>query len=132
MANSVNVYEESYTAYGDLRSNQFFCVEFLTAADRVVQRTSAVTAIVCGVLQNNPQSGEVAVVRHLGRTKMLVNCIGVSTAGYMLGTTALGGADVKLTPVADSGEYVIALAVESAVTSGALVEALLYGAPIPL
>ncbi len=132
MANSVNVYDESYAAFGDLRSNQFFFVEFKTGTDKIVQLCSAVVAVACGVLQNNPQSGEAACVRHMGRAKALVNCVSISTAGYMIGTTALGGADVKLASVAASGQYVNGISIESAVTSGGLCEVILNGAPVQL
>lgn len=115
-----------------MRSNQFFFVEYVAASDKVVQRTSAVDAIAIGVLQNQPNSGDVAVVRHLGVSKVLVNGAGVSCAGYMIGTTALGGAVVHLTTTAGSGMYAIGVSREAAVNSGQLCEVMLYGAPIPL
>ncbi len=132
MGTDINVYDDSYQAFGDLRSNQFFCVEFVPTLDKIVQRTSATTAVIAGVLQNQPNSGDVAVVRHLGKAKMLVNCISISCAGYLIGTTALGGADAKVTAGANSGQSVIGVAVEAAVTSGQLCEVVLYGASVPL
>lgn len=132
MTVSVNQYDESYQAFGDMRSNQFYFVEFVAGSDKIVQRTSAVNAIAVGVLQNQPNSGDVATVRHLGKAKVLVNCVAVSAAGYMIGTTALGGADVKLTATANSGQYVMGVSVEAAVTSGELCEVILGGIPFPL
>ena len=132
MTVSVNQYDESYQAFGDMRSNQFYFVEFISASDKIVQRTSSVAAVLCGVLQNQPNSGDVAVVRHIGKSKVLVNCVNISCAGYMIGTTALGGADVKLTATAASGQYVLGISVEAAVTSGQLCEVILNGVPHPL
>lgn len=132
MTVSVPLYDESYQAFGDMRSNQFYFVEYVSASDKIVQRTSAVTAVIAGVLQNQPNSGDVAVVRHIGKSKVLVNSIGVSCAGYMIGCTALGGADVKLTATANSGQYIFGVSVEAAVNSGELCEVMLGGIPYPL
>ena len=132
MTVSVNQYDESYQAFGDMRSNQFFFAEFVAASDKIVQLCSAVNAVCIGELQNQPNSGDVAVVRHIGKSKVLVNCVNISCAGYMIGTTALGGADVKLAATAASGQYVLGVSVEAAVSSGELCEVILNGVPHPL
>jgi hypothetical protein len=132
MTVSVNQYDESYQAFGDMRSNQFFFVEYVAASDRIVQLCSAVNAVAIGVLQNQPNSGDVAVVRQVGVAKVLVNCVSISCAGYMVGTTALGGADAKLTAIAASGQYYLGVSREAAVTSGELCEVTLGGVPYPL
>ena len=123
MATDVNILDMTYRAFGDLRSNQFHAVEFQAA--KVVQLCSAVTAIACGIIQNNPNSGDVAVVRHLGVTKYK------SWSGAYanhLGTTAVGTLKV-VTPGTDTTHYVIGQGLESTV-SGDIGSMKILGTPV--
>jgi len=124
MATEHNVYDASYPAFGDLRSNQFYCVEF--SASKVVQKCSAVTALACGVLQNNPNSGEVAVVRHLGMSKCVAGS-GITVAN-LVGPVA-HGAIGKKTPGTDTTNYVIGQAVET-FSSGETGAIIIRGTPL--
>lgn len=111
MATEVNIFDATYIARGDLRSNQFFMVEFV--ADRTVQRCSSTVAKVCGILQNNPNSGQEASVRHLGMSKC--ECTS-GPAGSFVGPDAAGRGAIKA-PIANSGQYIIAQTVETATAS---------------
>ncbi len=120
---SVPILSASYKSFGDQRSNQFLYQE-MQATD-VVQRTSATTAVAVGILQNQPNSGEVAVVMHVGISKAIA--YGSITAGNLLGTSATGTADPK-TPGSDTTEYINAQAIES-VSSGEIVSVVISAIP---
>lgn len=107
MATEVNIFDATYQALGDMRSAQFRFVEF--TADRQVQRTSATTAIMCGILQNNPNSGQEAVVRHLGMSKLEMTS---AAAGSLIGTDATGRG-VKVVYSTNSGQYTCAQSIEA-------------------
>jgi hypothetical protein len=108
----VNVLDLAYQARGDLRSAQFHLVEFV--ADRTVQVCSATTAIACGILQNTPKSGESALVRHFGVSKVHVMS---GMVGKFIAPTATGEGNSLTTPI--SGQYVIGMCIDG-VTSGSL------------
>lgn len=118
------VWDESFTAFGDMRSTQYCFVE-IKAAD-TVQKTSAAAAVAMGVLQNNPNSGQQAQVRLLG--KSLVVAAGTITAGALVGTDANGYADSK-TAGSDTTEYVIGQALET-FASGDIRSILVRGTPL--
>jgi len=69
MSQQLGVLDLTFTAGEDLDSNQYYPVYL--SADQTVSlcTTSHVDAI--GVLQNEPKSGEAAVVRVLGTTKVI-------------------------------------------------------------
>lgn len=123
MAGSIGIpiLDVTFKSFGDQRSNQF-CYQEMQATD-VVQRTSAATAVAIGILQNQPQSGETAVVRIFGVSKGIA--FGSITAGNLLGTGANGKCDPK-TPGSDTTEYINAQAIES-VSSGDIVSVVLTG-----
>ena len=112
---SVPILDMTFKSFGDQRSNQFHFQE-LKATD-VVQRTSAVTAVAIGILQNQPNSGGTATVRLFGITKVKS---GVAiTFGNLVGTNA-GGAGMAVTPGSETTQYISAAALES-VSSGDIV-----------
>ena len=114
MATEFAIWDQSYATYGDLRSNQFYFVEFVAGSDKIVQKTSAVVALLIGILQNNPNSGDTAVVRHLGVSKCMA-ATPISSAGLLIGCEATGAGGVRY-PVVDSGEYAIATSIETNVS----------------
>lgn len=61
----------SYPAGGDLSAKQFHFVKLNSSRQVVI--CAAVTDLPIGVLQNNPASGETAVVCPLGRTKVVAD-----------------------------------------------------------
>ena len=121
---SVNILDYTFQAYGDLRSNQYHCVEM--AASNVVQICSATTAVMCGVLQNNPNSGESAVVRLIGISK--AKTAEALYQGWAVGTAANGALDPK-TIGTDTTHYVIGNVLENA-SSGDIGMVLIDGTPV--
>ena len=107
MVTEHSIYDETYQGYGDLRSNQFYTVEFQAA--KIVQRCSSTVAVVCGILQNNPNSGESAVVRHLGKSKFASHS---GAYGNFMGPAANGALNVKVAGSA-SGQYIILQAIQA-------------------
>lgn len=124
MSTEVNVWDESFAAFGDMRSNQFYMVEF--KASKVVQKCSAVTAVACGILQNNPNSGETAVVRLLGKSKDVTAA--AITYGLLIGPAA-GGQAVSKTVGSDTTNYVIAQAIQTS-ASGDVSMCVIKGNPM--
>ncbi len=114
------IFQITYQAFGDFRSSQFQLCKF--QASRVVTGCSAAqTDIPCGVIQNNPNSGEAAVVMHAGLSKVKA---GESiTYGNLIGTTSTGAVQA-LTAGSETTKYIIGMAVES-VDSGDLCAALI-------
>lgn len=78
-----------YTASADLSTKQFHFVKF--SGNGTVDVCSAITDNPCGVLQNNPASGEAAVVCVSGLTKVVANA--TLAFGDVIGTSADGQAD---------------------------------------
>lgn len=78
----------TYKAGGDLSTKQYYFVKF-SAAKTVVVCTGT-TDIPVGVLQNKPESGEAAVVRRFGRTKVIADA--ALTYDDQVGTSADGQA----------------------------------------
>lgn len=76
------------TASADLSAKQFYFVKF--SGEKTVDVCSATTDIPCGVLQNNPKSGEEATVCFIGITKLVGNA-GL-TATNIVGTANNGKA----------------------------------------
>lgn len=54
------------TAYGDLSSYQYYVVEATSTAGQVKVATTAATDPILGILQNDPASGEAALVASQG------------------------------------------------------------------
>lgn len=125
MATEVNIFDMTYLAYGDLRSNQFFLVEFVAGTERTIQRCSSTVAKVCGIIQNNPNSGQEASVRHLGLSKMEA-CSGAR--GSFFGPDAAGRGTPK-SPIANSGQYIIAQAAGESATASSRISVIV--APVP-
>lgn len=108
MTTEYNLFDATYQARGDMRSNQGYCVEFIAA--RQVQLCSATTAVACGIITNNPNSGDSATVRHAGMAKAV--CGSSITVGDLVGPLAMGCIGKK-TAGTDTGDYVIGQAVET-------------------
>jgi predicted membrane protein len=124
MAVEQNLFDQSYTAFGDFRSTPFYFVEFV--ADKTVQKCSAATAVACGVIQNNPNSGQTAVVRHAGVTKVMAGAL-ISAAGYLIGTAAHGAA-IREVLGTNSANYILGVGQEDAV-SGAIFSMIMASVP---
>ena len=77
-----------FTAAADLSSKQFYFVKL--ASSSTVNVCAAVTDKPIGILQNKPESGEQAIVRVFGVSK--VSADATLAAGDVLGTAADGQA----------------------------------------
>lgn len=70
MAYEIPVLDATYEAAEDLSSDQY---KFVVLASGKVRRPDSATEIAEGILQNDPASGEEAVVRKAGVSKLTVN-----------------------------------------------------------
>lgn len=101
-----------FVAGVDLSTKQFYLVKVDTSTGYVVLGSSAGEKCI-GVLQNAPKSGQAALVRVLGVTKVAVGAA-FSAPGSYVKTTTAGKADVagsgafpvgQLLTTAASGDY---------------------------
>lgn len=106
-------------------ANQYKFVEITGESDGVpeVNVCNAATDVPLGVLQNRPGSGQAAVVRVRGVTKIQADAA-LATPGTQVGTSADGQADAKV-PGTDITEYVRAITLEAVAAAGNLVRCLL-------
>lgn len=100
----------TFTASADLSAKQFYIVKM--SGDNTVTVCAAVTDVPIGVLQNTPASGEQAVVRVAGISK--VSADATLAAGDIIGSSADGQAQ----PVAQGSETTV-YNVGQALTGGA-------------
>ena len=121
MAVESNIWDETYRALADQRSGQYAFGKFSGAATVALCDISGEAA--CGILQNNPQSGDNAVVRMAGRSK----CRGAATIAVntMICTDHSGRA---LAVTLGSGDYSIAMTHE-AMADGKISEVIVRGTP---
>lgn len=92
----------SMKAGGDLRTKQYMFVKM--SADDTVVICAGATDKPIGVLQNTPNTGEIAEVCVIGTTK--VSSDAALSVGTLIGTSADGQADAKV-PGTDTTEYVV-------------------------
>jgi len=98
------------TAGADLSAKQFHFVSLASAT--TVDVCSAITDIPLGILQNNPESGQQAVVQIFGVSKVVAD--GTLAAGNVIGTSADGQADA-ITRGSDNSVTIVGLAIQAAV-----------------
>jgi hypothetical protein len=122
MATENNLFDITCSTIVDQRSNQYTLQSF--QGSKIVTRCSDVSALAIGILQNNPASGQEAVVRCLGVSKALAGGT-ITAAGNKIGPETFGSAVVKANAT-DSGDVVIGVAMESAV-SGQIFSVLMMG-----
>ena len=122
MATEQGLWDLSYTAGASFASNQFYIVKS-TAADTVTLCTGSSGGIngPRGVILNDPLSGESAVVRRLGRTKL--NAGGVIAVGAQV-TSTTGGQGLAAT---STGEWCIGRANTASTAAGQVIEVDLLG-----
>jgi len=115
-------------AAADLSDKQFYIVE-ITGAD-TVNVCDAATDVPFGVLQNDPKSGETAVIAYADGEITKVVSDGSATAiaiGDQLGTNASGKA-VKKTL---SGELVLGRALEASSADGIIIAMVIEKGHVP-
>ena len=113
-------WDETFTASGDLSSNQYYFVAPASTAKRVLVATGASGPAPIGVLQDDPVSGLECSVRIMGSTKLSVNATTAINYGDFL-TSASDGQGIVTTGSAFHAMALGALASGS----GIVIEALL-------
>jgi hypothetical protein len=109
VATEHSVYDESFIAGADLSGKQFYAVKI--SAARTVALGAAATDRCIGILQNDPASGQAAVVRMIGLSKA------ISGAAVTVGAEVTSDAAGKLIDVAGATGRCVGVAVEA--TTGA-------------
>lgn len=105
----------SFQAGADLSTAQYKWVKFSGTTPTVIL-CAAVTDIPCGVLQNNPASGENAQVRMLGISK--VDCdAALATPGTQVGTSA-DGQTAAYVAGTDTTKYIVGTIIYGAGAAG--------------
>ena len=110
---------ESFIAGGDLRLVQYYFVKM--SADRTCVVGAAITDIPIGVLQNNPNTGEEALVTVIGRTKVIA--IETLTAGELIGCGGDGRA--YLVEAGDTTVYRAGQVIVGSAGAGSVSEAII-------
>lgn len=114
MAVELPIFMKSFVAGADLSSSQYKFVEL--SSEDTVTVCNAATDVPIGVLQNDPTSGQEAVVMIIGVSKVQADA--ALSVGAQIGTSADGQADAK-TPGTDITEYVVGRVLQA---SGAAAE----------
>ena len=97
------------TAAADLSGKQYYFVKLASAT--TVNVCTAITDIPIGILQNDPTSGQSAVVRIFGFSKVVAD--GTLAAGNVIGTSADSQADA-ISRGTDNSVTILGQAVEAA------------------
>jgi len=99
----------TFTAAADLSAKQYHFVVLASAT--TVNVCTAITNAPIGILQNNPESGQQAIVRIFGMSKVVAD--GTLAAGNFIGTSADAQADA-ISPGTDTTVYMTGQCVEAA------------------
>lgn len=114
----------SYKAGADLSAKQYYFMKI--SAENTVTVCAATTDIAIGILQNDPTSGQAAIVRIFGRSK--VNADAAIAVGDLLGPAADGQAAVYANGT-DTTKYIRGIATKAVSNAGEIAEVLLT--PLP-
>ena len=117
MSQQTGVLDITLKAAADLRNYQYRIV-YVSAADSVTFATSA-TTVAIGILQNDPNQYEAAVVRVLGTSKIKME--DVESRGTLVTASATG---MGVSADADKN-WVIGTLLEASTTTGDIVEILI-------
>jgi hypothetical protein len=99
----------TFTAAADLSAKQYHFVSLASAT--TVNVCTAITNAPIGILQNNPTSGQQAVVQVFGVSKVVAD--GTLAAGNFIGTSADGQADA-ISPGTDTTVYMTGQCIQAA------------------
>ena len=123
MSQALGALDVSFKAGADLSEKQYHLVKMSDSQTVNVPTADASTDVVIGVLQNKPESGEAAVVRVLGTSKVIVDA-SLTTVGSLVGV----GTPAGYATIADANkDIVIGVLLETASAAGDIVEILLTG-----
>jgi len=110
----------SMEAGEDMSSSQYYMVD-VSAADKV-DLVDAATDAPIGVLQNAPESGQAALVRITGHTKVVVGAP-VSVNDKVMPDAS--GRAVTATPGSDTTKYIVGTVTKAADAAGEIAEIVL-------
>lgn len=101
---STFVYDESFPAGEDLSSYQYYIVTAATSGyvQRCISSTGDAVTRALGVLQNNPTSGHAAIVRLLGKSKVVCTSTAAATLQGRVSCSTAGTA-----MLASTGSWVL-------------------------
>jgi hypothetical protein len=120
MSQQTGVLDKSFIAGADLRTKQYYLVQGGIATPYSVILATGSTNGIIGILQNEPNIGETAVIRMLGTSKM------VAKSSVKTGTPITSYSDGIGTPATwVTGQKVIAIALEPASADGDIIEVLI-------
>lgn len=116
MSQALGVLDITFKAGEDLYAYQYYFV--YVSADQTVSKCTTGNVIAVGVLQNKPASGEEALVRVIGTTKVKAGTpLGVAiTAGVRVVSNVSGAADGSATAGA-TPQTLLGVALEGAVAN---------------
>lgn len=117
----ISIYTQSFKAGADFQLKQYFAMKLDTTEDQVVLATAGVGD---GILQNKPDIGQAAAVRHHGISRNVVD--GNATA-ILIGSLITSDAAGKGV-VADSiGDVAYGKALQASTTDGDVIAILMTG-----
>lgn len=114
MSQQLADFEKTLVAGEDLSAKQYYIVQLDASGD--VEVGEGATDLLVGVLQNKPESGENAIYRFLGTTKVIASA--AIAIGALVTTTNAGKA---VTTTTDK-DVVIGRALEAAGAAGDIIE----------
>lgn len=109
-------------AEGDLSSYQYYFVE--VSGNDQVDVCDGTTDVVLGVLQNKPTTGQTAIVRIYGHTKVSANA--ALTAGNVVGTSSDGQA-AAVTLGTTTGQNAVGVVTKGCGSAGDVAEMVFFG-----
>lgn len=119
MATEKPLYIESFLAGEDLSAKQYYFVKLNSSGNVIC--CSGITDVAIGILQNKPESGEIASILMLGKSKLSAD------AAFSIGAVIAPSADGQgQTAVATQSPG--ARALEAATVAGQLVEVFVFPA----
>ena len=114
MSQSIKDFERTGVASEDLSSARYYIVQL--DATGGIEKGESATDLLVGVLQNKPASGEAALYRFAGTTKVVASA--AIAIGALVTTTSAGTA---VTTTTDK-DVVIGRALEAAAAAGDIIE----------
>lgn len=114
MSQSIKDFERTGTAGEDLSSARYYIVQLDASGN--IEKAESATDFIVGVLQNKPESGEAAIYRFGGTTKVVASAA-IAIGAWVTATSA--GTAVTTTT---DGNIVVGRALEAATAAGDIIE----------
>lgn len=114
MSQQIADFERTGTAGEDLSAKQYYIVQLDASGN--IEVGEGATDLLVGVLQNKPESGEAALYRFLGTSKV------VASAAIAIGAWVTSTAAGKAVTTTTDGDITIGRALEAASADGDIIE----------